>query len=81
MRCKPSKEMIRRLPEVGAGMIDGFFRSKRKLIALLGEQKQAIIHRAVTRGLDNPRISADHNPNQLRPSAKSEDKNVQSSTP
>ncbi|CAN5874794.1 restriction endonuclease subunit S [soil metagenome] len=32
--------------------IDGFIRAKRKLIALLGEQKQAIIHRAVTRGLD-----------------------------
>ncbi|MEO7724688.1 MAG: restriction endonuclease subunit S, partial [Chthoniobacterales bacterium] len=27
--------------------IDGFIRAKRKLIALLGEQKQAIIHRAV----------------------------------
>lgn len=32
--------------------IDGFTRAKRKLIALLNEQKQAIIHRAVTRGLD-----------------------------
>ncbi|SDP94515.1 conserved hypothetical protein, ribA/ribD-fused [Rhodoferax sp. OV413] len=31
--------------------IDGFIRTKRKLIALLNEQKQAIIHRAVTRGL------------------------------
>jgi type I restriction enzyme S subunit len=31
--------------------IDGFIRAKRKLITLLGEQKQAIIHRAVTRGL------------------------------
>lgn len=29
-----------------------FVRAKRKLIALLEEQKQAIIHRAVTRGLD-----------------------------
>ncbi len=27
-------------------------RAKRKVIALLNEQKQAIIHRAVTRGLD-----------------------------
>ncbi len=34
--------------------IDGFIRAKRKLIALLNEQKQAIIHRAVTRGL-NPK--------------------------
>ena len=32
--------------------IDGFVRAKRKLIALLVEQKQAIIHRAVTRGLN-----------------------------
>ena len=31
--------------------IDGFMRAKRKLIGLLNEQKQAIIHRAVTRGL------------------------------
>jgi type I restriction enzyme S subunit len=32
--------------------IDGFIRAKRKLIGLLNEQKQAIIHRAITRGLD-----------------------------
>ncbi|MBE2281980.1 MAG: restriction endonuclease subunit S [Prosthecobacter sp.] len=32
--------------------IDGFIRTKRKLIRLLNEQKQAIIHHAVTRGLD-----------------------------
>ncbi|MBB1078134.1 hypothetical protein HUU62_27455, partial [Rhodoferax sp. 4810] len=31
--------------------IDRFIRTKRKLIGLLNEQKQAIIHRAVTRGL------------------------------
>ena len=35
--------------------VDGFIRAKRKLIALLNEQKQAIIHRAVTRGL-NPDV-------------------------
>ena len=35
--------------------IDRFIRAKRKLIALLGEQKQAIIHRAVTCGL-NPNV-------------------------
>src|SRR5690606_27301384 len=29
-----------------------YIRAKRQLIALLNEQKQAIIHRAVTRGLD-----------------------------
>jgi len=32
--------------------IDRFIRAKRKLIALLNEQKQAIIHHAVTQGLD-----------------------------
>lgn len=32
--------------------IDGFIRAKRKLIGLLNEQEQAIIHRAVTRGLN-----------------------------
>jgi type I restriction enzyme S subunit len=31
--------------------IEGFIRARRKLIGLLNEQKQAIIHRAVTRGL------------------------------
>lgn len=40
--------------------VDGFIRAKRKLIALLNEQKQAIIHRAVMRGL-NPDV-------QLKPS-------------
>jgi type I restriction enzyme, S subunit len=35
--------------------IDRFIRNKRKLIGLLNEQKQAIIHRAVTRGL-NPDV-------------------------
>jgi type I restriction enzyme, S subunit len=34
------------------GRIDKAIRAKRKVIALLNEQKQAIIHRAVTRGLD-----------------------------
>jgi type I restriction enzyme S subunit len=31
---------------------DGFIRAKRKLIMLLGEQKQTIIHRAVMRGIN-----------------------------
>ena len=35
------------------GRIERAIRAKRKLIALLTEQKQAIIHRAVTRGLDH----------------------------
>ena len=34
------------------GRVNRTIRAKRKLIALLNEQKQAIIHRAVTRGLD-----------------------------
>ena len=34
------------------GRLEGAIRAKRKVIALLNEQKQAIIHRAVTRGLD-----------------------------
>jgi type I restriction enzyme S subunit len=34
------------------GRLEGTIRAKRKVIALLKEQKQAIIHRVVTRGLD-----------------------------
>lgn len=34
------------------GRLERAIRTKRKVIALLNEQKQAIIHRAVTRGLD-----------------------------
>jgi type I restriction enzyme S subunit len=34
------------------GRLDRVIRAKRKVITLLNEQKQAIIHRAVTRGLD-----------------------------
>lgn len=32
--------------------IDGFIKAKRKLVALLNEQKQNIVHRTVTRGLN-----------------------------
>lgn len=35
------------------GRLEQAIRAKRKVIALLNEQKQAIIHRAVTRGLDS----------------------------
>jgi type I restriction enzyme S subunit len=42
---------IVRFLDHGNRKIDGFIRAKRKLIGLLNEQKQAIIHRAVTRGL------------------------------
>ncbi len=62
--------------------MDGFIRAKRKLIGLLNEQKQAIIHRAVTRGVDHPQItqiSADQNQKNLCPSAKSVDKNLKPS--
>ena len=38
------------------GRLDRTIRAKRKVIALLTEQKQAVIHRAVTRGLD-PAVS------------------------
>jgi len=34
------------------GRIRQYLRAKKKIIALLNEQKQAIIHRAVTRGID-----------------------------
>src|ERR1019366_7778010 len=37
------------------GRIERAIRAKKKLMALLNEQKQAIIHRAVTRGL-NPNV-------------------------
>ena len=42
--------------------IDGWVRAKRKLIGLLNEQKQAIIHRAVT-GKDEVRMVKDENGN------------------
>ncbi len=35
------------------GRVRRFIRAKHRLIGLLGEQKQAIVHRAVTRGLDS----------------------------
>ena len=43
---------IVRFLDYAGGRIDGAIRAKKELIALLNEQKQAIIHRAVTRGLD-----------------------------
>jgi type I restriction enzyme, S subunit len=50
----PSDEQaaIVRFLEHANRKIDGFIWAKRKLIGLLNKQKQAIIHRAVTRGLD-----------------------------
>jgi type I restriction enzyme, S subunit len=43
---------IVRFLEWSNARLERAIRSKRKIIALLNEQKQAIIHRAVTRGLD-----------------------------
>jgi len=51
--CPPPDEQaaIVRFLDHANRKIDGFIRAKRKLIGLLNEQKQAIIHRTVTRGL------------------------------
>ena len=49
---KEEQEAIVRFLAHANQKIDGFIRAKRKLIGLLNEQKQAIIHQAVTRGLD-----------------------------
>ena len=46
------QEAIGRFLDHANRHIDQFIRAKKKLIALLNEQKQAIIHQAVTRGLD-----------------------------
>ena len=43
---------IVRFLDYATGRVERAIRAKRKLIALLNEQKQTIIHRAVTRGLD-----------------------------
>jgi len=43
---------IVRFLDYANGRLDRAIRAKQKVIALLNEQKQAIIHRAVTRGLD-----------------------------
>ena len=46
------QEAIVKFLDYANGKIERAIRAKRKLIGLLNEQKQAIIHRAVTRGLD-----------------------------
>lgn len=38
--------------DLATGLIDGVMRNKRKMVKLLNEQKLAIIHQTVTRGLD-----------------------------
>jgi len=52
--CPPLVEQERMLAYVKAKdhRVRRFIRAKRRLIELLNEQKQAIVHRAVTRGLD-----------------------------
>lgn len=51
--CPPPEEQaaIVRFLNWSNGQLDSAIKSKRKVIALLTEQKQAIIHRAVTKGL------------------------------
>src|SRR5262249_16927883 len=44
---------IARFLDWANGRLERAIRAKRKVIALLNEQKQVIIHRAVTRGLDS----------------------------
>jgi type I restriction enzyme S subunit len=49
----PSEQAaIVRFLDWASGRLERAIRAKRKIVALLNEQKQAIIHRAVTRGLD-----------------------------
>ncbi|MGE5482578.1 MAG: restriction endonuclease subunit S [Bacteroidota bacterium] len=48
----PEQAAIVRLLDHVDRRIRRYIRAKKKLIALLNEQKQAIVHRAVTRGLD-----------------------------
>lgn len=48
----PEQAAIVRFLDYADRRIRRYIRAKKKLIALLNEQKQAIIHRAVTRGLD-----------------------------
>ena len=52
--CPPPEEQkaIIRFLTWATNCLDRTIRAKRRIIALLNEQKQAIIHRAVTRGLD-----------------------------
>ncbi len=48
----PEQAAIVRFLNWANGRLERAIRAKRKVIALLNEQKQAIVHRAVTRGLD-----------------------------
>jgi len=48
---REEQEAIARFATFAGQQLERAIRAKRKLIALLNEQKQTIIHRAVTRGL------------------------------
>ena len=48
----PEQDTIVRFLDYANRRIERYIRVKKKMIALLNEQKQAIIHHAVTRGLD-----------------------------
>ena len=52
--CPPLEDQIQMVAFLNSKdlFIRRFIRAKRRLIELLGEQKQAIIHRAITRGFD-----------------------------
>ncbi len=54
--CDPAQPeqdaIVRFLSIMTAARSVGFIRNRRRLIQVLNEQKQAIINRAVTRGLD-----------------------------
>ena len=52
MPTVPEQSLIVRFLDHAALQIQRYIRAKRKLIALLNEEKQAIIRRAITRGLD-----------------------------
>src|ERR1039458_8971153 len=53
--ARDEQSAIVRFLDHANGRIERAIRAKQKLMALLNEQKQAIIHRAVTRGL-NPNV-------------------------
>jgi len=50
--AKDEQQQIVDFLDANGKKVDRFIRAKRRLIALLHEQKQAVTHRAVTRGLD-----------------------------
>ena len=56
---KPEQTIIARFLDYKCAQIDRFVRQKRRLINLLEEKKQAIINRAVTRGLDETVVMKD----------------------